>query len=266
MRLLERTNRRVMLTPAGQIFQMRARLALEQAEAAVAEARMAMLGEAGTLILGFVSAALFSILPRLLTRFRQQIPGARIELEEMEPAAQLEALKAERLDLGLMHAEVRSRELETRLVSRERLIVAVPKSHPLARKARVPVRSLQQERILLPRRHEFPGLHDQIMLACQRAGFAPAELQYTRLLLTAVYLVSAGHGVALVPESFEMHRISGVAYRPLTGPAAMIDLVAVWRKSNQAPLLLRMKRELALLSSRRGGGKRLEVCPGNRNC
>ena len=80
VKLLERSKRRVQLTPAGVAFRARAKAALEAAAEAVSDARMAERGEAGFISIGFVTTAAVVILPRLLDEFCTRFPRAVVEL------------------------------------------------------------------------------------------------------------------------------------------------------------------------------------------
>jgi DNA-binding transcriptional LysR family regulator len=247
--LLERTNRRVRLTPAGEAFRTRARLALEQAAKAASDAQRMERGEAGSVSIGFVSAALAGVLPALLCSFRQDVPAAQVDLRELEPGEQLEALRNGSLDLALLHAVLDSRDLESAVVARENLVVALPLQHPAARQSRVDLRSLSTETFLAPRRHSAAGYHEIVVAACRRAGFAPARMLSTRLLVTAVCLVAGRIGVALVPESFrENLRVKGVVYRPLAGLVAQAELLAAWRRDNGSPLLARLRSAIVTIA------------------
>jgi DNA-binding transcriptional LysR family regulator len=242
--LLERTSRTVRLTPAGEVLRAKARAALAAAGAALDETRQALLGEAGSLSLGYVSSALFGLLPRLLSYLHERVPAARIEFEEMDPGEQLQAIREGSIDFGLLHGDARQPGLDTRVLSRETLIAALPKGHPAARNRELPLHTLLGTRLFLPRRHEYSLFHDQVLQACHRAGFEPRDLQSSRLLLTAVFLVAGRQGAALVPESFRTLRVPGVVYRPLRGPLPAVELIGVWRRQNPAPLLQRLLRGL----------------------
>lgn len=243
--LLERTNRRVVLTPAGEVFRTRARVALDQIGRAAAEAGQVGRGEAGTVSIGFVSSAVWGVLPVLLRRLRQVVPMANIELRELEPSEQLRDIRGQHLDVGMLHASLNDPELSSMVIAQDRLIVALPEKHKAALKDRVDLRTLSEETIILPKRHASVGFHELVVTACGAAGFVPARTQSTRLLQTAVALVAGGIGVALVPESFRDHlEIRGVVYRPLTEMTPMAELIAVWRTDNLDPLVSKLQAEL----------------------
>jgi len=243
--LLERTNRMVRLTPAGEAFRERARMALDQASRAAVDAAHIEQGRAGRISLGFVSSAVFSVLPELLRRFRRAVPNAEVELRELEPSEQLAAIRNDHLDLGILHAALKDPDLDSIVLARESLIVALPESHPAAKLRKVPLRQLAAETIFVPKSHAAAGFHEVVMTACREAGFVPASTQTTKLLLTAVCLVRGRLGVALVPASFrEMLRIRGVVFRPLAGPSVEAELIAVWRRDNPSALMRRFRDEI----------------------
>ena len=248
-RLLERTNRRVALTPAGETFRMRAALVVEQANRALTEASQIGRGEAGTISIGFVSSAVCGILPDLLRLFRESVPAAQVELQELEPAEQLESIGLHRLDLGIMHATLHEAQFGSVVVSSDPLIAAIPEKHPAARHQHVALRELADDTFFIPKRHSHSGYHEIVLSACKSAGVVPARIQPTRLLQTAVTLVAGGLGVTLVPQSFEQNFcIKGVVYRPLTGTAPVARLIAVWHKENRSPLIARIKNDLRKLA------------------
>jgi DNA-binding transcriptional LysR family regulator len=247
-RLFDRTNRSVRLTPAGHAFRPRAQFALEQAAKAASDAARVGRGEAGSISIGFVSTAVYSVLPNLLRWFQQQIPAVHVELHELEPSEQLAAIERGSLDVGVMHVLLENPELESVIVSREPLVVALSKGHAVNARKRVDLRRLARKTILLPPRHSLVGFHDLVVSAFQRVGLVPSSVQSVRLLETAVGLVAGGVGVALVPRCFQDHlRIRGVVYRPLTGVKTEAELLAVWRKDNSSPLLARLQKHLRTL-------------------
>lgn len=242
--LFERLKHRVNLTPAGRVFAVRARAALEQTSKAAEEAALVGRGEAGRLCLGFVSSAVVSVLPEILRRYREAVPNVAVELLELDPAEQLDGLRNGKIDLGVMHAAVGTPELGAALLAREELLVALPEDHAAARDEVVKLASLSGETFLVPKRHEYRGLHELVVESCQQAGFLPKKMQATRLLQTALCLVGGGMGVVLAPASFrEKVRIQGLVYRALSKPV-MVDLAAVWMVKNDSALLARFLESL----------------------
>jgi DNA-binding transcriptional LysR family regulator len=250
--LFERTKRRVQLTPAGHAFRRKAVVALEQAAEAAMDARKIELGEGGNITIGFVSTAALSALPTLLGRLCRRIPAATFELHEMDPVAQLDAMEHHRIDLGLTNVSVDYPGFEATLLSREPMVCALPKGHPLAGRRRVDLKSLEGERLLLPPRHALGNLHDKIVTACHLAGFIPTLVQPIRRAEMAVCLVGGRVGVAVVPATLRDLTVKGVVYRPLK-QSVSVDLFAFRRRKPATPLLDRVWREIVSETGRPAG-------------
>jgi DNA-binding transcriptional LysR family regulator len=244
-RLVERTNRRVRLTQAGEVFLLRATRILEQMDQAVREATRVGQGEAGLLSIGVVSTAVCSYLPEILRAFRRESPHLTVDIHEMEPGEQVEALHKETIDIGLLFLSIQDPAFDSVIVSRERLIAAIPTGHPAASTERVRLRDLAEETFLVPRQQRVRGFHELVLETLLSHGVTKPVLQPTRLLTTAAFLVSGQLGVALVPESFRYHlRIRGCVYRDIAGPAVHADLIGLWRRKDRIPALGRFIRLL----------------------
>ena len=243
--LVERSNRRVRLTAAGDLFLARAARILEQIEQAARETARVGQGEAGSLVIGVVSTAVCSVLPGLLRSFRRDAPGISIDIREMEPGEQVEALRRETIDIGLLFLAIQDAAFDSLVISRERLIVALPTGHPAASADAVRLNELVAETFLIPRKQPVTGFHEVVLDTLRAHGIPAPSLQPTRLLQTAVFLVAGQLGVALVPESFRRHlRVRGCVYRDISGAAAHADLIGLWRHNNRAPALRLLLEQL----------------------
>jgi DNA-binding transcriptional LysR family regulator len=248
VRLLERTRRRVELTPAGETFLRDARATLAELDVAVSAARAIAAGQEGVLRVGFVGSALLSIVPATVQRFRRTRPGAEIELRERSTVEQLRAVSTGLVDVGLVRPPIEADEtLHTEVVLRERTVAALPEGHPLAQLRRVPLRRLAAEPLVLFPRRQAPGYHDLLIGRLAATGVTPHVVQYAPEMMTIIGLVAAGIGVSPVPASLSRLAIDGVTYRPLNG-APDTELVAVTRAAEHSPLVS------AFLSEARGGG------------
>jgi DNA-binding transcriptional LysR family regulator len=119
----------------------------------------------------------------------------------------------------------------------EPFVLALPARHALGALRRVPAKKLAGEPfIMFPRQ---PGLvfHDLIMGFCLRNGFTPRVAQEANQTHTVVGLVSAGIGVALVPESTRRIGLAGVTYRPLREATPQSRTAVAWRRGTTSPVL-----------------------------
>lgn len=246
--LFQRTRRRVRLTDAGRVFGEEARALLERLGRATAAARRVARGETGSLDVGFVASATYAILPRLYRRFRERHPGVSLTLSEMSTAEQVEALREGRIQVGLARSPVGDETLAAEPLRDEPLALALPSRHRLAARRSLALASAADEPFVLFPRQPRPGWVDVVQAACRGAGFRPIVAQEVLELSTAVTLVAAGVGVALVPESAQALRVAGVAYRPLRSPAPTTRLVALHRADDRRPVVerfLAVAREVA---------------------
>lgn len=251
--LFERSNRKVLLTPAGKVFYDRAKILMENTRLAIQEAQRVDRGEAGNLSLGFVSSAALDILPLALGHFQERLPSAHIVLKELGPDDQLDCLQRGQLDLGLFHAVLKGDDLRTKVVSRERFVVALPQTPAFVRMRRVDLRHLAEATTIMPIRHAAHGYFEYVLSAYQQAGVVPARIMHTRLIQTGLMLVAGGLGISLVPESFSRHmQVKGLIYRPLLTQPPLLELLAVWRHDNPSPLLARFVEELPVIDGAAG--------------
>ncbi|MBV8220064.1 MAG: LysR family transcriptional regulator [Solirubrobacterales bacterium] len=235
--LLVRTRRRVDLTAAGEAFLRDARSILGELEGAVTTARRIDAGQTGRLRVGFVGSALLSLVPGTVERFRSSRPGVAIELRERSTVDQLRAVSAGVIDVGLVRPPIEDESgLRAATVLRERTVAALPAAHPLAALARVPLRRLAVEPLVLFPRAQAPGFHDLLIGALADTGTGPHVIQYAPEMLTIIGLVAAGTGVSLVPASVSRLALDGVAYRPVTG-APRSELVAITRRDDDSAVV-----------------------------
>jgi DNA-binding transcriptional LysR family regulator len=242
--LFERSRHKVRLTPAGKAFYENAQNILKKANEAVAEARKVEHGDAGTIRIGFVSTAAITILPDAIKQLQREVPSAEIEMRELEAGEQIDGLYREHLDIGFLHTKLAEHVLETMVIARERLILAVPEICKEARSRRINLKNLASWTAIMPVQHTSSGFYEHVQMAYQMAGVMPEKIHHTRLLMTGLLLVGAGLGVSIVPESFKSIHVKGVVYKELLIEPPMCELVAAWRRDNRSPLLRRFLAEL----------------------
>ena len=239
--LFVRTRREVRLTPAGTALLPEARRLLAQAQDLPALVRRAAQGEAGRLALAFVSSADYSVLPPLLRAYQHAYPQVRIALQEATSDLQLEELLAGRVDAGLLIPPLPDKArlaLDYLPVLAEPLVLAAPAGlEVLNTPGPVRLRDLPALPLIIFPRAISPALHDAILGVFGAAGITPAIGQQAIQMQTIVSLVSAGMGIALVPQSVSNLMRPGVEYRPLQDPTPLVETGLAWRRDNTSPVL-----------------------------
>ncbi|VBI77074.1 LysR substrate-binding domain-containing protein [Burkholderia pseudomallei] len=248
--LFARTKRSVELTAVGAALLPDVRRLIAAADALPPLAQSLARGEAGSLALAFVSTADYGLLPQLLREFGARYPHVRLQLAEATSDVQIEELVAGRIDAGLVIPPVPPRHaasLSYLPVLREPLVVAMPAEAAEAAEAAnaadaaadAPVRIADIASlplVIFPRRLA-PGFYDIITGCYGAAGVTPRIGQEAIQMQTIVSLVSAGMGVALVPQSLRNLRRTGVVYRALADPAPVVETGLVWRTDDVSPVL-----------------------------
>lgn len=231
VRLLERTSRRVKLTPAGEVLYKEGKFALADLAQAETRAQRAGQGVAGRLTIGVIPSAIYVVLPVLLPVLRKRYPGMEIQIHEMSTASQIELLRRGQIDAGVMRSPMDTRDLTIRILRRERLGVLLPHEHKLARKKAVALRDLQNcPLILYPSSDPHPSWPDFILSVCRKEGYEPRITQQAGASVTAASFVASGLGFTIVPESLSSLSGRGVAYRPLAGAPHVTEMSLMCRR------------------------------------
>jgi DNA-binding transcriptional LysR family regulator len=238
--LFDRNKRSVRLTPAGLTLVEEARRMLAQSELSLRAVQRSALGDTGRVRIGFVAAVLFMGVEEVFRRIDREASGIDSVWEEMGSSEQLEALQQDRIDLGFGQISHGLGGMGFHRVASDPLVVAMPQSHPLAGRRRVPLARLTGDPFILIPRQSAPTFHDLTVAACMQAGFSPNIRHYAMHLVSVVSLVAMGRGVSLVPRAFARAALPGVVFRPIDGVKAHAEYSVVWNPRNSLPILPRV--------------------------
>jgi DNA-binding transcriptional LysR family regulator len=235
--LLRRNKRTVKLTEAGAAFLVEVRKALQQVESAIHMAWRVARGEIGSLRVAFTPSAMQNVLPEILKHFCECYPNVKLEMTELCTIDQVDVLRTEMVDVGFLHPPIDAPFLKLSPLQGERLVVALPNSHPLAAQKYLPLQLLATEPFILHPRYEGPVLYDQILNLCRSAGFEPHIVHEEVKHPTRVGLVAAGIGITFVPESSQQFGLAGVSYCTLVGESPELQLAVAWQQDHRSPVL-----------------------------
>jgi DNA-binding transcriptional LysR family regulator len=238
--LFERTRRSVRLSASGAALLEVARRLLADAAALPAVVERAVRGDSGRLRLAFVSSVAYGPLPLWLRSFREAHPGVRIELREATLDVQTAAFAAGEIDAGfVLHApDAAPAGFESQRVLDEAMWLALPEGSAAAARSRIRATDLRDMPLLTFPRAVTPTLHDAIFAAQRALGWTPDVAQEAIQMQTLVNLVSAGMGVAWVPESVTKLQRTGVVYRHVVGCKLRAQTSLVW-SAPAAPVVQR---------------------------
>lgn len=199
-RLVERSTRRVFLTPQGTELLPRAQAVVEATDAFTAAAAGASDPLRAGMRLGLIPTVAPYVLPTVLAGVAEQLPGLALRVTEDQTERLLAVLREGALDAALIALPAEGAGVSAIPIYDEDFVLALPPGHPLAGKRRVPATALADLPLLLL--DEGHCLRDQALDVCHKAGVR-AELANTRAasLATAVQCVTGGLGVTLIPQS-----------------------------------------------------------------
>jgi DNA-binding transcriptional LysR family regulator len=234
--LLARTTRQVELTPAGRFLHQEVRRVLRELDDTVAAVRGIAEGSRGVLRVGFTGSSAFTHLARLSRLLRTALPDVALDVQfDLLTPAQVERLLDGRLDLGVLRGPVAAAGVETRSLLQEPLVLALPADHRLVHEPGLEVADVSVDDFVAYADLRS-AVNEAAMASCRRAGFAPTISHRAPGTAALLALVSAGLGVALVPDSVRTMQLSGVVFREVQD-AASIDLSLAWPAESSSPIV-----------------------------
>jgi DNA-binding transcriptional LysR family regulator len=237
--LFLRTPRGAELTPAGRIFLEEARRLLSSADTAPLRARRVAAGTAGTIRIGFTAVSALTVLGRWIAVAAAELPGVDLVLSEMVTHAQLDALLAGEIEVGLVRQVPRSDLLDSRLVATDSLILAAPRGHALTLLGRAPtLTEIAEHDVVTYSPSEAWYFYELVVAAFQGERLSPRYVQHISQVHTVLSVVNAGLGVALVPSSATALNLANLSFSAVEGlPGDTVELHAVWRNRHGNPAL-----------------------------
>jgi LysR family hydrogen peroxide-inducible transcriptional activator len=229
--LVDRTKRRVVLTPLGHEIVERARRILREGEDLVEVARAESEPLSGTLRMGVVPTIGPFLLPNILPRLRRAYPALRLYLVEDLTSRLVEELHAGRLDILLLALPYDCGNVEVRALFQDPFKVALPRGHPLAGGKTVDLEQLRHTGLLLLK--EGHCLREQALAACRLADRKEIEPVEATSLHTLVQMVDNGFGATLLPQlAIDGGILSGttLAVLPAAGEQPSREIGLVWRR------------------------------------
>ena len=218
--LFDRQARAITLTAAGEALLLEARKVIVETEGLKEATKRASNGQAGRISIGYVSWIVPKFLFPLVRATRQNYPSLEIDVKEMTPFDQIQALSNDRLHLGfakflLTHPP---EGIQGQPVSQHELSAILPEGHPKIRPNRaVPLKTLANEAFIFVDATESAGYAHWIQNECVKSGFAPKVVRIVDRPEAALNQVRAGTGIALLPLPED---------RPMDWPGLVVQRLA----------------------------------------
>ena len=246
--LFDRLPRGVRLSAAGNVFLSDARRILQDVDEAKRRAERIALGKAGTLRIGIAMALSWhGVVVDSFRDFRRRQPDVELVVHHLLSVHQVDAVLSDRLDVGFAATITPwHKDLAHRLFAQERLLLAVPKGHPLTRLKRIRLRDLRNMPFVGFQRWANPAFYDELMQACARGGLsAPRIVQEATDRDTQLGLVQCRIGIAWQTESMRWQCPRGITLLPVVDMNVRVPYNLIWRKDNSSPLLHKFVAQVA---------------------
>ena len=225
--LFYREDKNIRLTEAGAALLPQAVLALDATKAMKLQAKVLQDPFALPFRLGVITTIAPYYLPRILPKLQQQLPRLQLILIEDKTQNLLDQLASHDIDAALLGLPLKH-AFKEQILLRENFVAALPKHHPLSKKARLSIEDLEAENILML--EESHCLRDHALQFCKQFD-AHKETYRATGLETLCQMVALGHGITLLPEFASQHR-DALAIRPIEAPSPYRDIGLVWSESS----------------------------------
>ncbi|MGW0996068.1 LysR family transcriptional regulator [Streptomyces sp. NPDC002523] len=217
--LLQRVGRVLQLTPAGRVFKEYVDAVLDSYDRGRRAVAEVVDPDAGVVSLAFLHTLGTWLVPKLVTGFGHDFPGARFELHQADENGLAQHLLDSSADLIITSKDPAHPLITWRRLLVEPLWLAVPARHRLAQRRRVRLAEVAEDQFIVLK--PGYGLRSITETLCRQAGFSPLVAFEGEEVETLRGLVAAGLGVSLIPVS------PGAATAPETNPDLPIRYLEV---------------------------------------
>ncbi|MEM9649712.1 MAG: LysR family transcriptional regulator [Bacteroidota bacterium] len=242
--LFERTNRKVALNHAGQLFKKVALNVTNQLHDSLENWNLALEEMEGIIRIGFVGSAMQEFLPPIIKQFGRRNPKIKFSLDEMSNTLQLTALGAQDLDIGFVRSNEVPSHLKCKQVYSENLCLVLPEQHFINETNFEDMGQLSEERFILFPNQQSQMYYQQIVRLCQHYGFSPKISHRSIHGPTIFKLVESGMGISLVPKSLRDNKNYKIRFIELTDVPFTTSLYAIWDEKNPKTGLKRFRELL----------------------
>ena len=237
VQLFDRNSSRVSLTDAGGLFLSEARVVLQHALQAVEAARQVQAGAAGTVRVA-IAKGLGDAVSRIMNGYIRLFPSVEVDVQNIASGFQSEAFNDRRIDVGFMRPPFSNPQLTSSLLFEEGFSVVLRKASSLAKRARIRLKDLAKENLLMIDKHISPGFNDRVLELLRNAGIAPKMIPTETMPYdeAGAILVESGKGIYLAVGDGPYYPsfADRLVALPLDEPSAVMPVHIVWRKNEQA--------------------------------
>ena len=233
-RLLDRSGKRVALTPAGDVlFEYANRLLALRGESLRAVADQDSTPR-GVLAIGANEATCLYVLPDTFGEYRRRYSDVQISIYRNFSHKILERLQDGLIDVGIVTMPVKAPSLVVRRIFHDRLMLMTSPNHPLAEMDAVPVEAMVNYPVILPKAGHTRKTMDKLLRPYQSQLRIAMELPSIAMIKA---FVASGMGISLISESFARKecRAGDLALVPMADANLSRELALVYHQDRTLP-------------------------------
>lgn len=231
--LVERTNRQVSITEAGEVVLIHARAVLSEVKEIKGVANYFQDAMVGDIRVGIIPTIAPYLLPIIMSKLNKEFPKLKIWLYEYQTDILLDKLKKSELDCLILALPIQSHEFKEVDLFREPFQLAVQKSHILTKKKQINMGDITQHELLLL--EEGHCLREHILDVCLLAGVKEQGQYHATSLETLRHMVGEGVGITLIPElavPAKVKKSDAVRYIEFSDPKPNRRIGMLYRKNS----------------------------------
>ena len=229
IKLFERNNKRIIITPGGQQIYERAKRVLKEVRDIKAVSANLNDPYSGELKLGAFPTLSPFLFPKIIPDLRDNYPNMKFFLYEEKTADLLVMLDEGTIDAAFIALPHEDNLLESDFVFKEDFLLAVPKSHEYYSHSKTSIKTLKEESLLLL--SEGHCLRDQALDFCQQNSISEHFDFKASSLETLRQMVAAGVGMTLIPEC-AVKKSDEIKYLPFDKKSPNRQIALFWRKTS----------------------------------
>lgn len=232
--LFERGHAGIRPTPAGERFLEEAAQGFAHMKRALQRAGAFQRGEHGEIAVGV--GVPFSLLGDVFERFRERYDGVSVEIVESTTNGGWASIQQRAVDLAFVARARDAGAMQSLHLRDERMVAALPKSHPLAGSRRLHLQELSREQFLLSASSFGPDIENHLTRRMGKLGIEPKIQLHRASLCDLLTMVAKGFGITVLVGPLPPAAPDDVELVPLAG-RNVISICAIWMESNPNPAL-----------------------------
>jgi len=229
----------VRLTPSGEALLEDLERLIPQLDFAFDRARRAEAGVSTILRIALTPFASDSRFPiKAFAETRERLPEIELRLNVLSSHRQIEELKADRIDIGVLHqrgplpAGIGCRELRV-----DRYQLAVCQGHPLARKETVRLADLQPFDFIFAPQSQWPAAYHEWMTTCEQAGLRPNVAYEAQTEGMFLNIIGEGLAIGFANSAMCKRPFPDVAYLDVVDLDIDLPFIAMWNRQRERPVI-----------------------------